>query len=81
MFRFKIHNNFHLRNKITKKNYNLPDLYLPAREKIAPPYTSPNLTQNFQIIRHGCLYSSMKMNLRVNDEVLVDQPLGRVGQR
>ena len=34
-----------LRNKIIKKNCSHHDFYLPTREKIALPYTSPNMVQ------------------------------------
>ena len=36
---------FNLRNKIIKKNCSHHDFYLPTREKIALPYTSPNMMQ------------------------------------
>jgi hypothetical protein len=42
----KIHNNFKSKHIITGKSSNPHDFYLPTGGKFAPPYTSPNLTQN-----------------------------------
>ena len=41
-----MHINFNLRNKITKKNFNPLNLYLPTHENFSSPYTSPNLAPN-----------------------------------
>jgi hypothetical protein len=52
LFGFKISQTFNLRNKVTNFfnffNFfcNPRDFYLPAREKITPPYTSQDLTEN-----------------------------------
>ena len=44
----KVRNKFSLRNKITIPFFGNPhDFYLPTHEKFAPPYTSPDLAQNF----------------------------------
>ena len=45
-FGFKSHNNFNLKNIITKKICNPNDFYLPKRENFAPPHTSLDSVQN-----------------------------------